>query len=188
MALHTRFTLENDREVDVFDDLFPLDYRLFLYSVAKNSIFKIGWSDSEVPERKSHDYFLHSVWTADDIEKTGIMTIINETYISQFLEDYQLEKTILNLSTPSDVNYVHTHPEGKVLLYYVNVDWRDGWHGETQFYSENLKHVQYTSPYTPGRLILFDAKIPHAIRPQSIIAPQFRFTLAMCLNKKNKGD
>ena len=40
------------------------------------------------------------------------------------------------------------------------------------------KDIIYTSPYTPGRIIVFDATIPHAIRPQSVIGPKFRFTLA----------
>jgi hypothetical protein len=70
-----------------------------------------------------------------------------------------------------------------VLLYYVNLEWREGWHGETLFFQENLKDVAFTSVYTPGRLIAFDAKIPHTIRPQSHIAAQYRFTLAMVFNK-----
>jgi Rps23 Pro-64 3,4-dihydroxylase Tpa1-like proline 4-hydroxylase len=81
------------------------------------------------------------------------------------------------------VYYAHTHGEDKVLLYYINMEWKEGWHGETQFYSDDLKEVKYTSPYTPGRLILFDGKIPHTMRPQSIIAPKFRFSLSMFLKK-----
>ena len=66
------------------------------------------------------------------------------------------------------------------VLYYINLDWRDGWHGETLFYNpNNLKEIIYTSLYIPGRIILFDGSIPHAIRPQSIKAPKFRFTLSL---------
>lgn len=171
MGTYYKFTLENDKQIDIFDDVFPLDFRLHLYSIAKSSNFRIGWSDTDVPKRKSNDYFLHSLWSHEEINNIGILALLKESYVDQFIEDYKVEKTVLNLSTPSDVNYIHTHPEKKVLLYYVNVDWKEGWHGETQFYSENLKQVQFTSPYTPGRLLLFDAKIPHAIRPQSIIGP-----------------
>ena len=96
-----------------------------------------------------------------------------------------LSKTILNLSVPSDVHYTHTHQEKKILLYYLNLEWRDGWHGETHFYSEDLTSIQYSSPYTPGRLIVFDANIPHTIRPQSIIAPNHRFTLALIYDTAN---
>jgi len=181
MGSHTKYMLENGKELDVFDGIFPLSFRHIAYTFAKDSYFKIGWSDSDVPERKSHDYFLHSTYSETDLENLGYIKELQNSYVWDFISNYKIEKAVVNLSTPSDVNFTHVHPEDKVLLYYVNVDWQQGWHGETQFYSEDLTKVQFTSPYTPGRLILFDASIPHTIRPQSIIAPQFRFTLALCL-------
>ena len=45
--------------------------------------------------------------------------------------------------------------------------------------TNNLKEIAYTSSYIPGRIILFDGSIPHAIRPQSVKAPKFRFTLSL---------
>ena len=185
MDSHTRYLLEGEKELHVFDNTFALSFRNFAYSFIKNSYFKIGWSDSDVPERKSHDYFLHSDYKEQDLEDLGILKALENTAVWDFIKDYKVEKSIVNLSTPSDVNYVHVHPEDKILLYYANVEWKEGWHGETQFYSEDLTRIQFSSPYTPGRLILFDANIPHAIRPQSIVAPQFRFTFAMCLKKQS---
>ena len=68
----------------------------------------------------------------------------------------------------------------QVLLYYVNLSWTDGWHGETLFYNPyNLKEVEYTSLYVPGRIILFDGTVPHAIRPQSVKATKFRLSLSL---------
>ena len=68
-------------------------------------------------------------------------------------------------------------------MYYVNLEWRDGWHGETLFFDESCKDIVYASPYTPGRVIAFDAKIPHTIRPQSHLASFYRFTLALVYTK-----
>jgi hypothetical protein len=68
-------------------------------------------------------------------------------------------------------------------LVYVNLDWQDGWHGETLFYSESQKEIVFASPFTPNRVVVFDAKIPHTIRPQSHIAPFYRFTLTLVLKK-----
>ena len=92
--------------------------------------------------------------------------------------------SILNLSVPSDVNHIQTHKEKKVLLYYVNLEWNQGFHGETLFYTEDLESIQFASPYTPGRIMVFDANIQHTIRPQSIIAPQYRFSLSIFFNNK----
>jgi hypothetical protein len=183
MGSHIKHLLEHKKELHVFDDVFTLSFRRSVWWFAKYSTFKIGWSDSDVPERKSHEY-LHSDCQEKQLEDLGIIKELENSCVWDFIKEYDIGKTVINLSTPSDVNYVHTHPEDKILLYYVNAEWREGWHGETQFYSEDLKQIQFSSPYTPGRLILFDANIPHTIRPQSIIGPQFRFTLAMCLSKK----
>ena len=74
----------------------------------------------------------------------------------------------------------NAHHNQQVALYYVNLEWRDGWHGETVFYNpDKLNEIAYASLFVPGRIILFDGSIPHAIRPQSIKAPKFRFTVSL---------
>ena len=87
-------------------------------------------------------------------------------------------------------NFIHSHPEKLAILYYVNLDWEDGWHGETLFYNESGKEIVFASPYTPGRVIVFDASIPHTIRPQSVIGPKFRFTLSIFFDypEHNKNE
>ena len=187
MIKHRSLLLENDRKLDIFDNVFPMTLRTTFFNFCKNSYFKIGWSDTSVPERKAHDYFLHSAYSQQDVDDLGIFKYFKNTPISDRIGNLRLKRTVLNLSTPSDVHYIHVHgTEDLVVLSYVNLDWQDGWHGETQFYSEDCKEIQFTCPYTPGRVIAFDPKIPHAIRPQSIIAPQYRFTLTMCFDSLNK--
>ncbi|MFN5251305.1 MAG: hypothetical protein ACK5DE_09660 [Bacteroidota bacterium] len=172
-----------DKRIRVYDALFDFHYRADVYSFAQKSYFSIGWADGAIVEKQANR-FLHSVYSEDDVGRLGILKKIAESEAAGELDGYKLTNTILNLSTASDTNYVHTHPEDKVLLYYVNLEWFDGWHGETLFFSEDHKDVAFASPYTPGRLISFDAKIPHTIRPQSHIAAQYRFTLTLIFNKQ----
>jgi SM-20-related protein len=117
------------------------------------------------------------------VERSGVLGRLATTPVAQEFDGHKLEKCVINLSTASDVNFVHSHPEDKVLLYYLNLEWRDGWHGETLFYDETGKEVVFANAYTPNRLVAFDAKIPHTIRPQSHLAPQYRLTLALIYNK-----
>ena len=42
-----------------------------------------------------------------------------------------------------------------------------------------MKEILYTSLYQPGRILLFDGYIPHAIRPQSVKGPKFRLSLSL---------
>ena len=80
-----------------------------------------------------------------------------------------------------------TIPEEDIKRYYdivMKMDWQDGWYGETIFYDpDDINNIAYTSPYTPGRFILFDGSIPHTIRPQSIKAPKFRLSLSIFFEK-----
>lgn len=171
------------KRICVYDNLFDAYYRSVVYAFAQSSNFIIGWADSTIFEKQSNR-FLHSVFSEDDVNRLGILEQIKNSEAAKELNNYVLHKTILNLSTAADTNYVHSHPEDKILLYYVNLEWFDGWHGETLFFSEDHKDVVFATPYTPGRLLVFDAKIPHTIRPQSHIATQYRFTLALIFNKQ----
>jgi hypothetical protein len=177
-------TADNDRKIRVYDDVFDFMYRQEIYTFAANSLFRIGWADGAILENQHHR-FLHSPYSEEDIQSLNLMPQLLNSKVAQELQGYKLQKAILNLSTASDSNFVHVHPEDKVLLYYVNLEWRDGWHGETLFFNDNAKDIVFASPYMPGRLISFDAKIPHTIRPQSHIAVHYRFTLAMVFNKDN---
>ena len=168
--------MENNKMIQIYDDVFDFKYRYKIYQYVKKSLFKIGWLDSSVPE-KSYE-FLHSEYSKEDIDKLEFFEQLENSPVIEHFKGLEYKHTKVNLSTPSDANFVHAHPEKLAILYYVNMDWQDGWHGETIFYDEHGKDIIYTSPYTPGRIIVFDATIPHAIRPQSTIGPKFRFTLS----------
>lgn len=174
--------VDRGKRIAIYDDLFTLDQRQHFYGFSDTSLFQIGWADGSIIENHKHR-FLHSVYSDDDLKRCGILEAIENSEASKELHGYVLKKSILNLSTPSDANFYHSHPEDKILLYYVNIEWRDGWYGETLFFDEACKNIVFANPYTPGRLIAFDAKIPHSIRPQSHIACFYRFTLALVFNK-----
>lgn len=174
--------VDNSRKLRIYDDVFDMEYRHSLFATAIASNFRIGWADSRAFEKQQYQ-FLHSVYSPEDVDQLQIVERLKRTPVAQEMEGYALSKCIINLSTPSDVNFVHAHPEDKVLLYYLNLDWQDGWHGETLFFDETGKEIRFASAYTPNRLIAFDAKIPHTIRPQSHIASFYRFTLALVYSK-----
>jgi hypothetical protein len=174
--------VDNGRKLRLYDNMFDHSYRSKVYQYMRNSLFRIGWADSSTPEKSGYQ-FLHSLHSEDDLKKIGFIEQLQQTPAGQETVGHKLSKAVLNLSTPADVNFVHTHPEDKVVLYYVNLDWQDGWHGETLFFDEAGKNIMFASAYTPGRIIAFDAKIPHTIRPQSHIAAFYRLTFALVYTK-----
>jgi len=178
----TELRLEGGKTLRVYDDLFPLSFRLAAFQFATQSHFNLGWNDGIRDTQSKHKY-IHAVFSLEDVARLGIMEYIKLSPAAAELHGHQLAKAVLNLSTPTDVHFAQTHAEDKILLYYVNAEWQDGWHGETLFYNETCREIVYASVYTPGRLISFDGSIPHAIRPQSIEGPRHRFTLALIFNK-----
>jgi hypothetical protein len=58
------------------------------------------------------------------------------------------------------------------------MQWDPEWGGDTAFMTEDGSDIEFVSTYKPGRMVLFDPKIPHIIRPSTILAPYFRLTLA----------
>jgi hypothetical protein len=175
-------TVERNKSIKIYDDVLDLCQRQHLYSFVTKSLFTIGWADGAILENQQNK-FLHSVYSNEDLNNFKLLNYLQGTELSKDLEGYKVDQAIVNLSMPSDYNYVHAHAQDKVLLYYVNLEWQDGWHGETLFFNESCKDVVFASSFTPGRFILFDANIPHTIRPQSIIAAKYRFTFALTLNK-----
>lgn len=167
--------------IRVYDNVFPLAYRNRVYNFVQNSLFRIGWADGNIVENQ-HYRFMHSVYSKEDLAQLEYLEKLDHVLRNE-VAGHELSHAVVNLSTPSDTNFVHAHPEDKVVLYYVNLEWRDGWHGETLFYSEDQKEIVFASPYTPGRVVVFDAQMPHTIRPQSHIAAFYRFTLALIYKK-----
>ena len=64
-------------------------------------------------------------------------------------------------------------------LYYVSSDWHIEYGGDTLFLDEHAQDVELFTQYKTGRFIVFDSRIPHLIRPSTILAPHFRFSVVL---------
>jgi len=135
-------SLDGEKTIRVYDGLFPLGFRSAAYEFALASNFTIGWNDGVSDAQLKHKY-LHSVFSADDVERLGILQFINGSEAAKELDGYKLSKAILNLTSSSDVHFTHVHGKEKILLYYVNLVWEDGWHGETLFFDSACKDIVF---------------------------------------------
>lgn len=178
MITHRKITVDLGKEIHIYDGLVPLHLRDKFFCFAIDSLYRLGWVDSEEERAKKHKY-LYSAFSQQDNEKSGLLPhLLGIKEIAEHFNGLTIKKSVVNLSVPSDTHFAHAHPEKKVLLYYANMSWEQHWHGETLFYSEDLKEILFAGAYTPGRVIVFDASIPHAMRPQSISADNYRYTFA----------
>ena len=174
--------------IEIFDNEIPMSIRQNAYTFICNSKYNItGWQDRHDLEL-SNKFDLHSPWSKEDLKNSGLEPFVNKIlkkskhYNNYTIDDF-LQCTI-NAVRPGDYFYIHTHDPGRVsFLYYCNMHWDNSWAGETIIYNEDLKDIKLCSPYTPGRVLLFEEE-PHTIRSQSFNGPQWRFTMALFLQKK----
>jgi hypothetical protein len=170
--------LSTGKEIHIYDGLLPLSLREQIWQFVNNSRFMIGWQDGSTETSIKHKYLFSSFSHDDDIQ-SGLLPWLKKTDVYKHFKDLNRVKSAINLSVPSDTYFGHVHPEQLVVLYYTNMEWEHHWHGETLFYSEDLSEIELAIRYTPGRVIVFDGRTPHALRPQSTSAPHYRFTYAM---------
>ena len=166
------------KEIEVHDNKVPFYIQQYVYNFVLNSNFRIrGWEDRDDMDK----YDLHSMWSIQDLKKSKLYP-----YVEKFYSFKTFDKCVVNLTKPGDHYFTHTHGEGStVVLYYVNLEWKDGWAGETIFYDH--KRIPTNSyEYTPGRLLKFDGRLPHSIRPQSFLGPQYRFTISVFFKIKKE--
>lgn len=169
------------RKIYVLEDLFDYATRSHMYKFTVQSLFNIAGSDNGLLEAKEH-VSLVSVYGTYDVERLKILEGIPENIKNDLnITMDRLRHAMVNLSTPAD--RFHTHVDNNsensiTLVYYLNMEWHPEWGGDTVFLDDTGTNFEYVSQYKPGKLLLFDSRIPHLIRPSTILSPHFRLTFA----------
>jgi hypothetical protein len=180
---YKKIELDSGKVIEIFDNVFPFEFQQRMYFNLKNSPYLIGWDDAEDPELKQYLTNLHTRYSKEQLASFGIFKhMVDVPELRKHLDKYKFNVGVGNLTTCNETHGIHTHIDGKVFLYYVNNHWKMIDHGETLFYTEDRTGIEYAAPYVPGRLVVFDADIPHSIRAQTMAGPKFRFTLSMFFN------
>ena len=178
--------------IKVFDDIFLFKERQYYYQFIKDSNYKIGWPDQSSIETLYELYFF-STYSSEDIQNLGILKDIgasntpNAEELRGLIKGREPALAVVNCDQFSTVHWPHTDskPHRDVLLYYVNLEWNTGWYGETLFYDEGGLEISSAVSYRPGRVAFFDGNHPHAVRPSSRVAPNFRFTLSIFFDNED---
>lgn len=167
--------------VEIFDNEVPFRDMQYIYNFVLHSNYRLGWSDRDgTPDN------LHSAYSKEEAETCLLTKHLKNVSIKSKLKFNidNFDKCIVNLSKCGDYYFNHTHKNTIVLLYYVNLEWKDGYAGETIFYDDNIINAKAVVSFVPGRIIVFDGETPHTIRPQSTYGPDYRFTISYFVNKE----
>lgn len=172
----------NNKDLFIADNFFPKEYHERFYTYCSKLPYYIGYPDTMAYERLAHQYY-HTSLGVNELQEIDLFNYLYKTEFADKIKNRQLVKATINSSTASQANFPHCDRKSFTMIYYMNLDWKPEWAGETVFFNENTTEIELASIYKPNRAILFDGHIPHQLRPQSILSPNFRFSLAMFFEK-----
>ena len=178
--------------IKVYDNIFSYDYSCFVWNFVKGSLYKIGWLDDSIPEHSEY-LCLHSVYNEEDQNRLEIRKRLDDSEVGSLIKDKMFVKMVVNLSIPGQTHFEHTHTDdfvggagrniersdNVVCLYYPALEWKRQWGGETMFYTADNLELEKAVEYRSNRLVFFTGDHSHSVRPSTLHAPFYRFTISM---------
>lgn len=179
---HKHIKTESNKDIHIFDDLYDYRERTFFYSFMLQSLYRFNISDTGLLENRG-EYGLYSDYSADDVNRMGILTCDNAKPLLQYISGMNLKQARINLSTLYDKNRFHIDTDSPkkavTLLYYANLNWDIESSGHTLFSNEDRSDIEHCIMYKPGRVVIFDGKIPHCILSPNTVSPAYRLSFAL---------
>jgi len=156
-------------EIVVIDDLFNFNDRTLMMNIIYQSDFRFATSwDSQVTEFKSAST-LGNQWSKEYWDSFGLERHPNWKHVQKHLGERKHQRAWCNLHTGRELYRYHAdhiEPDSMSMLFYPNLKWDPDWDGQTIFKSKDLTKIEYCSEYVPGRIVLFNSRMPHkAVHP-----------------------
>ena len=172
----------DNQEIYIFDNVYQSYHTQKFYNFIINSYYKVNAYDTA-----SDDYYnkrtFGSRYSKEDLKTIGIIEHLPEKIKKEFNISLETnDRGIVNAITSNGVYHPHDdHGRGIKwsFLYYANMKWEIEWGGDTLFLNDDRQTISNTVQCKPNRVVIFDASIPHIIRPSTTIAPQYRFSVNM---------
>lgn len=182
------FKIEN-KLVYIFDDVFDSHYTQKFYSFILNSYFKINMSDNDSMEYSQNKTF-GAVFSKGDIDRMGIIKALPKNIKEKFnINIDSMQRGLVNAISPNGSFHPHDDSGSGAewsLLYYANLKWDLEWGADTLFLNNDRKNIENIVQCKPNRIVVFEASIPHLIRPSTMNAPTYRFSVNMTFKDKNE--
>ena len=171
------------RELYIIDDSVIINTRLEIYHMCSQLPYRIGNTSrqdvQDLPDRRLKCNLTVNNPIIDYLLQEGTES---HAAITKFIpnEKYVYVRSYVNLGTHSDICNIHTDKceDSRTVLYYANIDWKSNMGGHTIFFDDN-GNMKYSVEIKPGRLCIFDGRIPHTVMPMNVrTSPSYRFTVA----------
>tara|TARA_A100001388_G_C28714961_1_gene473281 strand:+ start:136 stop:690 length:555 start_codon:yes stop_codon:yes gene_type:complete len=179
----------NNQEIYIFDNVYESHHTQKFYDFIIKSYFMIDLNDSNTSDYHNEKSF-GAKYSMDDISNMGIVKYLPNNIKEKFnISMENCDRGLVNAITSSGVYHPHDDSGNGAkwsFLYYANMKWDLEWGGDTLFLNDDRQTINNVVQCKPNRVVIFDATIPHLIRPSTNIAPQFRFSVNMTFKDKNE--
>lgn len=175
--------LIDQKEVEIFDNIFTAEEKLKLYLFACNSKYSIIRSALDIPESTQYPRTLKCSLNLSDVLSPYFNFFSNKTVLDYVQKNHlRFSDAYINLTTSDDLDSYHTDtffPSSKTMLYYLNTEWQTNWEGETHFSDSQMQEILFSCSFIPGRLVVLDPTIPHKSSQPSRAAKFHRLVLVL---------
>ena len=172
-------TLKSGKKIYIFDDCFSVTQQRYFKDFAQDCYLKPTGKSTHAWEHSG--IFLLAKFGPKDFENFKLLENKNHEIdpVLSLIGPKQIVRAWILFSDLSTKIHYHTDvaidgPPAYSLLYYINVEWKDSWGGETIFANEDGE-AEIAVSYKPGRIVLFDSTINHKAACISADAP-YRYT------------
>jgi hypothetical protein len=175
--------LIDQKEVEIFDNIFTAEEKLKLYLFACNSKYSMIRASLDTPEATQYPRTLKCSLTLSDM-LSPYFNFFSNTTVVNYVKDHNLRfsNAYINLTMSDDLDSYHTDtffPSSKTFLYYLNTEWQTNWEGETHFSDNQMQEILFSCSFIPGRLVILDPTIPHKSSQSSRAAKFHRLVLVL---------
>ena len=170
-----------DKFIHVYDNVFGVHEQEYFEHFFRESFFK--YNNQKATDMTAHlpSSFLHSRYNQDDVERLCILKPTQKILTNY--ENLSFAASWVNLSLPGAYYQKHTDAHNSfderllTFMYYGTTTWQESYGGETFFYND-AGEKEIVVDYKPGRLVIFDSRIPH--KPAfsyGHVAPRYTFVI-----------
>lgn len=173
-----KITVDNNKFIYVFDDLFTENEKLsfFNYIVSSKFVFDGSVFDNKFKIKLNGKQFLQSFYSYEELLEMNFLQNIKNKNVTDLLNNFKINRSYVFCSDHTTQHPFHSDPGDYTMLYFPNLEWDNSYGGETMFASDQHNDIVYTTAYIPGRLIVFNSKIPHKMSAPSSLCPFHRFS------------
>ena len=172
----------DNKDIYVFDDVYESHNTQKFYNFIINSLFSLSIVDTNSSDYVNAKSF-GAKYSIEDIDKMGIIYFLPDNIKKKFnISNETCNRGLVNAVTSNGVYHPHDdsdNGEKWSFLYYANMKWDLEWGADTLFLDDDRHNINNIVQCKPNRVVIFDARIPHIIRPSTTIAPQYRFSVNM---------